>query len=134
MRFMSRLGLAVVLATAATAAQAQSFTCTVSDLQFEGTTDKQWHAAALLRTYTITPSAESVTISYVSPSNAEPASEEMVLISEGALANIAASVAVFGLNVFAYPPDATTRAEAFGATHSVIADAFVNTWVLTCGS
>lgn len=134
MKTVSRAGLALGVVCAAGLAQAQSFTCTVDDLQFEGTSDKEWHATALLREYTITPSAEAVLVSYMAPGSEESSDEEMVLVSEGVLSNVAASVAVFGLNVFAYPQDAATRTDAFPATHSVIADAFVNTWVLTCNS
>ncbi|KPP84996.1 MAG: hypothetical protein HLUCCA08_11505 [Rhodobacteraceae bacterium HLUCCA08] len=129
---MRQIALALAALALAGSAQAQSsYTCSVSELQFEGTSDQSWIDGNMAKIFTIEPMGDRVRLSTRSP-RFDPTQTELILVSDQGMSAVAATMSVTGMDVLAYPASAARREGPFEATWSVINESFVNTWVLAC--
>lgn len=119
------------LALAGTAQAQQAYTCSVAELQFEGTSDQSWVDGNMAKIFTIELMGDTVRLSTRSP-RFDPTQTDLILVSDQGLSAIAATMSVTGMDVLAYPANPGRRQGPFEATWSVINESFVNTWVLAC--
>ena len=89
---MRQIALALAALALAGSAQAQSsYTCSVSELQFEGTSDQSWIDGNMAKIFTIEPMGDRVRLSTRSP-RFDPTQTELILVSDQGMSAVAATM------------------------------------------